>query len=51
VTLMSDPDDVVARALPPRIEIEEVAPAPEVPEEGAAPAAEEATEAAAPSEV
>jgi len=51
VTLVSDPDDVVARALPPRIEIEEVAPAPEVPEEGAAPAAEEATEAAAPSEV
>lgn len=49
VTLVSDPDDVVARALPPRVEIEEAPPAPEVP--GEAPAAPaEAPEAAAPPE-
>jgi large subunit ribosomal protein L25 len=41
VTLLTDPDEVLAKVLPPRIEVEEVAPAAEEGEEG-----EEAAEGA-----
>ena len=53
VTLLTDPDEVVAKVLPPRIEIEEVPVAAEEGEEGAEAAAEgeaPAGEGGAPSE-
>jgi large subunit ribosomal protein L25 len=53
VTLLTEPDEVVAKVLPPRIEIEEVPIAPEEGEEGAEAAAESeapAAEGGAPAE-
>jgi large subunit ribosomal protein L25 len=48
VTLLTDPDELVARVLPPRIEVEEVAPVEEVEEEIAAATAATAEAAEAP---
>jgi large subunit ribosomal protein L25 len=53
VTLLTEPDEVVAKVLPPRIEIEEVPVAAEEGEEGAEAAAEgeaPAAEGGAPAE-
>jgi large subunit ribosomal protein L25 len=43
-TLLTDPDEIVARVLPPRVEVEEVAPEAEAEEEGAEGEAAEGTE-------
>jgi len=47
-TLLTDPDEIVARVLPPRVEVEEVAPEAEAEEEGAEGEAAEGPEGEAP---